>query len=69
MDVNADAVAQAMRAHGVRRLIHGHTHRPAIHSITLDGEAAERIVLAEWHDDAGQCVCVTAAGVKVEAVQ
>jgi hypothetical protein len=26
-------------------------------------------VLAEWHDDAGQCVCVTAAGVKVEAVQ
>jgi UDP-2,3-diacylglucosamine hydrolase len=69
MDVNADAVVQAMRAHGVRRLIHGHTHRPAIHSITLDGEAAERVVLAEWHDDAGQCVCVTAAGVKVEAVK
>jgi UDP-2,3-diacylglucosamine hydrolase len=69
MDVNADTVTQTMRGYGVRRLIHGHTHRPAIHSITLDGEAAERVVLAEWHDDAGQCVCVTAAGVKVEAVK
>jgi len=69
MDVNAGAVAQAMREHGVRRLIHGHTHRPAIHALQGDGEPAERIVLGEWHDDAGQCVRVTANGVGVEQVR
>jgi UDP-2,3-diacylglucosamine hydrolase len=58
-----------MREHGVRRLIHGHTHRPAIHALQVDGEPAERIVLGEWHDDAGQCVRVTANGVGVEQVR
>jgi len=51
MDVNADAVAAAMREHGVRRLIHGHTHRPALHRFTLDGDAAERCVLGDWRAD------------------
>ena len=69
MDVNADTVAQTMRRHGVRRLIHGHTHRPALHAMTLDGEPAERIVLAEWNEDAGQCVSVTRDGIKVEEVR
>lgn len=48
MDVNASAVAQAMRANGVRRLIHGHTHRPAVHEFSLDGEPATRTVLGDW---------------------
>lgn len=69
MDVNADTVSRALREHGVRRLIHGHTHRPAIHALTLDGAPAERIVLAEWHDDAGHCVSVTAAGLAVETLR
>jgi UDP-2,3-diacylglucosamine hydrolase len=50
MDVNAGAVAEAMRQAGVTRLIHGHTHRPAIHRFELDGQAAERIVLGDWHE-------------------
>ena len=50
MDVNADAVAQAMRTAGVDRLIHGHTHRPAVHRLELDGEPAERIVLGDWYE-------------------
>jgi UDP-2,3-diacylglucosamine hydrolase len=50
MDVNADAVAQAMRDAGVTRLIHGHTHRPAIHDFALDGAAAQRIVLGDWYE-------------------
>jgi UDP-2,3-diacylglucosamine hydrolase len=50
MDVNADAVAEAMRAAGVTRLIHGHTHRPAIHHFDLDGHPAERIVLGDWYE-------------------
>ncbi len=47
MDVNDDAVARAMSSHGVRRLIHGHTHRPATHGYP-DGR--ERRVLAPWHE-------------------
>jgi UDP-2,3-diacylglucosamine hydrolase len=50
MDVNADAVASAMRTHRVRRLIHGHTHRPATHRFELDGQTAERIVLGDWYE-------------------
>jgi UDP-2,3-diacylglucosamine hydrolase len=50
MDVNADAVADAMRTHGVTRMIHGHTHRPAIHEFQLDGVPATRIVLGDWYD-------------------
>ena len=49
MDVNAAAVASAMRAAGVRRLIHGHTHRPAVHRFMLDAQPAERIVLGDWY--------------------
>ena len=50
MDVNQTAVESALRIHGVRRLIHGHTHRPATHRFELDGEAAERIVLGDWYE-------------------
>ncbi|WEN14350.1 UDP-2,3-diacylglucosamine diphosphatase [Rhodanobacter sp. AS-Z3] len=50
MDVNAGAVIEAMHKADVRRLIHGHTHRPAVHSLELDGEAAERIVLGDWYE-------------------
>jgi UDP-2,3-diacylglucosamine hydrolase len=50
MDVNAEAVAQAMRGAGVTRLVHGHTHRPAIHEFQLDGHDAQRIVLGDWYE-------------------
>lgn len=48
MDVNADAIATAFAQSGVRRIIHGHTHRPADH---LDAAGRERIVLADWRPD------------------
>lgn len=51
MDVNEDAVRDALHRHGVTRMIHGHTHRPATHRhILADGTEAERIVLADWYD-------------------
>lgn len=50
LDVDESAVVQALRDHGVRRLIHGHTHRPATHHLTVDGVPCERIVLPDWHD-------------------
>lgn len=49
MDVNAEAVMQALRMHGYPRLIHGHTHRPARHVSYLDGRECERWVLADWY--------------------
>jgi hypothetical protein len=49
MDVNDDAVRDAFRRAGVRTLIHGHTHRPAVHRLEIDGAAVRRIVLGDWH--------------------
>ena len=56
MDVNQRAVASTMRAHGVRRLIHGHTHRPATHRFELEGAVAERIVLGDWYEQSSVLV-------------
>lgn len=49
-DVNLEAVDGALRARGIRRMIHGHTHRPAIHEWMLDGQPARRAVLGDWYD-------------------
>ena len=48
MDVNQNTVLEVMREHQALRLIHGHTHRPAIHSFTIDNQTAQRFVLSEW---------------------
>jgi UDP-2,3-diacylglucosamine hydrolase len=48
MDVTPAEVESAMRKAGVRKLIHGHTHRPATHRFTLDSQPAERWVLPDW---------------------
>ena len=53
MDVNADAVKEAFRRHRVRRLIHGHTHRPARHEVEVDGAKCERWVLPDWYGPGG----------------
>jgi UDP-2,3-diacylglucosamine hydrolase len=50
-DVNPQAVELAFRTTGVRRIIHGHTHRPAIHDLLIDGEPAQRIVLGAWYEE------------------
>lgn len=50
MDVNPQAVTDFMREYDVDELIHGHTHRPAIHTIDIDGKPARRIVLGDWND-------------------
>jgi UDP-2,3-diacylglucosamine hydrolase len=53
MDVNEGAVREALRRHGVRRLIHGHTHRPGRHALEVDGERCERWVLPDWYGRGG----------------
>ncbi|WP_409075337.1 UDP-2,3-diacylglucosamine diphosphatase [Pantoea sp. C3] len=64
MDVNQQAVEAAMQRQQVRLLIHGHTHRPAIHSLTLQGKAAERAVLGAWHSE-GSMIQLDASGIQL----
>ncbi|MEE8339410.1 MAG: UDP-2,3-diacylglucosamine diphosphatase [Xanthomonadales bacterium] len=50
MDVNETAVSDVFREYRAKRMIHGHTHRPAVHKYALDdGSEVERIVLSDWH--------------------
>ncbi|MGD2082830.1 MAG: UDP-2,3-diacylglucosamine diphosphatase [Chromatiales bacterium] len=62
MDVNEAAVREQMTSHGVRRLIHGHTHRPGSHRVDLDGVHGERIVLGDWRADRAPYLRVDASG-------
>jgi UDP-2,3-diacylglucosamine hydrolase len=66
MDVNQEAVVQAMLAHGVFRLIHGHTHRPAVHDFKLVGKPAQRFVLAQWEPTKIQLLSWTDQGHRLE---
>lgn len=60
MDVNPEAVQEAFRQHGVPRMIHGHTHRPAHHHLMVDDRPCERWVLPDWYDTGGYLACDTA---------
>jgi len=57
MDVNTQAVTAAFRAAGVRRLVHGHTHRPGVHDLEVDGVPAQRIVLGAWYEQGSFLRC------------
>ncbi|UZE94675.1 UDP-2,3-diacylglucosamine diphosphatase [Alkalimarinus alittae] len=48
MDVTPSEVVSSLKKHGVDILIHGHTHRPAVHKFEIDSKAAKRIVLGDW---------------------
>ena len=48
VDVTPEEIPRIMQAFGVKTLIHGHTHRPAIHKLQLGEQAAKRIVLGDW---------------------
>jgi UDP-2,3-diacylglucosamine hydrolase len=67
-DVSPPAVTEALRRHGVDLLIHGHTHRPAIHEISVDGRPAQRVVLADWYETGG-VLRVTPEGMRLETIR
>ena len=64
MDVNQNAVVSAMEKHQVQWLIHGHTHRPAVHELIANQQPAFRVVLGAWHTE-GSMVKVTADDVEL----
>ncbi len=59
MDVNQNAVKKILREHNVEQMIHGHTHRPNVHTIDLDGKVAQRIVLGDWYEQGSQIYAST----------
>lgn len=65
MDVTPAEVIRRMENVAVTRMIHGHTHRPARHSLTASGKPAERIVLGDWHD-LGWCIKADANDITLE---
>ena len=57
MDLNPGATEDFLRDHGYATFIHGHTHRPAVHQHIVDGIYVERWVMADWHEESGECLC------------
>jgi UDP-2,3-diacylglucosamine hydrolase len=66
-DVNQDEVARVMKKHNVDVLLHGHTHRPDIHTVDLGNRKAKRIVLGDWYTQ-GSVVRWDSRGPKLEAM-
>lgn len=60
MDVTAADVEKVLRDSGATTLLHGHTHRPQVHALTVEGHAARRMVLGDWREDAGEAVIARA---------
>lgn len=55
-DVNQATVIAAMQEYNVSTLIHGHTHRQAMHDVPLENGTGKRIVLGDWYEK--DCVLV-----------
>jgi len=68
MDVNQQTITQTMQQHDCLRLIHGHTHRPALHNFEINNKQAQRFVLAEWKKDSAELLRWTAEGFTREAI-
>lgn len=50
MDVTESEVEKCLAQHQSLLMIHGHTHRPNIHELNVNGKPAKRIVLGDWYE-------------------
>ena len=69
MDVNQQTVVNTMQQYDCTRLIHGHTHREAIHNFELQNKPAQRFVLAEWKKDSAEILRWNAEGYQIEKLK
>lgn len=60
MDVTPADVVRVLEENGVQTLLHGHTHRPAVHEIEASGKPAQRVVLGDWREEEGTAVIAMA---------
>ena len=66
-DVAPATVEATLRRFGIDTLVHGHTHRPAVHQLTVDDCPRRRIVLGDWHEQ-GSVLRVDADGTSLSAL-
>jgi UDP-2,3-diacylglucosamine hydrolase len=66
-DVSAAAVHETFARYGIDTIIHGHTHRPRIHPLDIDGRYCERIVLGDWYTQ-GSVLRVDADSMRLSAL-
>lgn len=55
-DAAPEAITKIIAQHGLRHLIHGHTHRMGIHRLTPS--QATRWVLGDWHEAKGSVITI-----------
>ena len=67
MDVNQNTVEETMANQNISQLIHGHTHRPAIHDFTINDKNMKRIVLGDWYEQGSVLAC-DENGCKLESI-
>lgn len=67
-DLQPAATDDFLRQHGYATFIHGHTHQPAMHDHIVDGIHVERWVLADWHEDRGECLLWDGEALTREAI-
>ena len=67
MDVNQKAVEAIMLDKNITQLIHGHTHRPAIHDFSFKNKEMKRIVLGDWFEQGSVLEC-NEAGCQLESL-
>lgn len=67
-DLQPAATDDFLREHGYATFIHGHTHQPAKHDHLVDGIHVERWVLADWHEDCGECLIWDGEALRREAI-
>jgi UDP-2,3-diacylglucosamine hydrolase len=51
LDVTPEEVIKKMTEHNVSTFIHGHTHRPNTHDLTINNTPTQRIVLGDWEQN------------------
>jgi len=67
-ELDIGATEDFIRDHAYGTFIHGHTHQPAKHDHIVDGIHVERWVLADWHEDRGECLCWDGNSLQREAI-
>lgn len=65
MDVTPAEVVRVMEEAGVQHLIHGHTHRPAVHDVDLKDGTGTRWVLGDW-GELGWWIVADGDGLRLE---
>ena len=66
-DVAPSTVDATLVRYGIDTIIHGHTHRPAVHALDIEGRPCQRIVLGDWYEQ-GSVLRVDADGRRLEAL-